>query len=48
MANLVNTVLDRASIKKLYVASHDDERANKMAEEWNGEAVNMQNMHSRW
>ena len=45
MANLVTTVLDRSSIKKLYVASHDDERANQMAEEWNGEAVNMQNMH---
>lgn len=46
MANLVTTVLDRASIKKLYIASHDDERANKMANEWNGEAVNMQNMHT--
>lgn len=46
MANLVTTVLDRTTIKKLYVASHDDERAAKMAAEWNGEAVNMQNMHT--
>lgn len=46
MANLVTTVLDRTKIKKLYVASHDDERASKMAQEWNGEAVNMQNMHT--
>lgn len=46
MANLVNTVLDRTNIKKLYVASHDDDRANKMAQDWNGEAVNMQNMHT--
>lgn len=46
MANLVTTVLDRSKIKKLYVASHDDERANLMAKDWDGEAVNMQNMHS--
>lgn len=45
MANLVNTVLDRSNVKKLYVASHDDERAKDMANEWNGEPVNMQNMH---
>jgi len=46
MANLVNTVLDRTHIKKLYVASHDMSRAKEMAEEWNGEAVDMENMHS--
>ena len=46
MANLVNTVLDRTQIKKLYVASHDMSRAQEMASEWNGEAVNMENMHT--
>ena len=45
MANLVATVLDRTNIKKLYVASHDQERAKEMAAEWNGESVDMQNMH---
>jgi len=45
MANLVTTVLDRTKIKKLYVASHDKARAKQMAEEWNGEAVDMENMH---
>tara|TARA_B100000809_G_C15138122_1_gene531600 strand:+ start:3232 stop:5418 length:2187 start_codon:yes stop_codon:yes gene_type:complete len=46
MANLVNTVLDRTKIKKLYVASHDMSRATEMAAEWNGEAVDMENMHT--
>ena len=46
MANLVTTVLDRTKIKKLYIASHDLERAKEMANEWNGEAVDMQDMHS--
>jgi len=46
MANLVNTVLDRTKIKKLYVASHDINRAKEMATEWNGEAVDMENMHT--
>jgi len=41
MANLVNTVLDRSSIKKLFIASHNLERANEMAAEWNGEAVHV-------
>lgn len=45
MANLVTTVLDRTKIKKLYVASHDFERAKEMAKEWNGEPVDMENMH---
>ncbi|MDB3887374.1 hydroxymethylbilane synthase [bacterium] len=45
MANLVATVLDRKTIKKLYVASHDQERAKEMATEWNGHPVDMQNMH---
>ncbi|MGE0562584.1 MAG: hydroxymethylbilane synthase [Flavobacteriales bacterium] len=45
MANLVATVLDRTPIKKLYVASHDKERAQEMAKEWNGTAVEMQNIH---
>lgn len=45
MANLVATVLDRTNIKKLYVASHDKNRAEEMAKEWNGESVDMQNMH---
>lgn len=46
MANLVTTVLDRTKIKKLYVASHDFDRANEMANEWNGEAVQMDKMHA--
>ncbi|PJA06479.1 MAG: hypothetical protein COX70_09380 [Flavobacteriales bacterium CG_4_10_14_0_2_um_filter_32_8] len=46
MANLVTTVLDRTKIKKLYVASHDKIRAQEMATEWNGEAVDMENMHT--
>jgi hydroxymethylbilane synthase len=46
MANLINTVLDRTPIKKLYVASHDFDRAKEMATEWNGEAVQMSNMHA--
>lgn len=45
MANLVATVLDRTPIKKLYVASHDKGRAQEMAKEWNGTAVEMQNIH---
>ncbi len=46
MANLVTTVLDRTKIKKLYVASHDIDRAKEMAAEWKGEAVDMENMHT--
>lgn len=45
MANLMATVLDRTNIKKLYVASHDQERAKEMAIDWSGEPVDMQNMH---
>lgn len=45
MANLVATILDRTSIKKLYIASHDKERAKEMANEWNGTPVEMQNIH---
>lgn len=45
MANLVATILDRTPIKKLYVASHDMDRAQEMAKEWNGIAVEMQNIH---
>ena len=41
MANLVTTVLDRSSINKLYIASHNLERAAEMAAEWNGEAVHV-------
>ena len=41
MANLVNTVLDRSSINKLFIASHNLERASEMATEWNGEAVHV-------
>lgn len=45
MANLMTTVLDRSKIKKLYVASHDFDRAKEMAGQWGGEPVDMQNMH---
>ena len=41
MANLVTTVLDRSSINKLYIASHNLERAAEMAAEWNGEAIHV-------
>lgn len=41
MANLVNTVLDRSSVKNLYVASHNLGRATKMANDWGGEAVHV-------
>ena len=41
MANLVNTVLDRSSINKLFIASHNLERANEMAAEWEGDAVHV-------
>jgi hydroxymethylbilane synthase/glutamyl-tRNA reductase len=45
MANLVTTVLDRTKVKKLYVASHDIKRATEMAKDWDGEPVDMENMH---
>ena len=45
MANLVATILDRSSIKKLYIASHDIDRANDMAKEWKGIPIEMQNIH---
>jgi hydroxymethylbilane synthase len=41
MANLVNTVLDRSSIKELYIASHNLPRAKEMAEDWGGKAVHV-------
>ena len=44
MANLVNTVLDRSAIKELYIASHNIERAEIMAEEWGGKEVNVTNL----
>ncbi len=45
MANLVTTVLDRTEIKHLYIASHHRERAEEMAKEWGGEAVDIKNIH---
>lgn len=39
MANLVTTILDRTQVKKLYVLSHNPDRAEKMAKKWNGEAI---------
>lgn len=45
MANLVATILDRTKIKKLYVASHYEDRAKQMASEWRGEAITMQGIH---
>lgn len=41
MANLVNTVLDRSAINELYIASHNLERAELMAEEWGGKEVSV-------
>lgn len=41
MANLVNTVLDRSTIKSLKIASHNLKRAKEMAKEWDGEAVHV-------
>ncbi|GAB4256381.1 MAG: hypothetical protein Kow0079_13490 [Vicingaceae bacterium] len=46
MANLVTTVLDRSNIKKLYIASHDHQRAMEMAKAWNGEPVDIKNLYS--
>lgn len=46
MANLVKTVLDRSSIKGLYVASHNRERAKEMAESWKGEAIDIKLLHN--
>ena len=46
MANLVTTVLDRSKIKSLLVASHDLDRAEKMAKEWNGEAIDVKRLPS--
>lgn len=44
MANLVTTVLDRSKIKSLLVASHDLDRAEKMANEWNGKAIDVKKL----
>lgn len=46
MANLVTTVLDRSKVKSLYVASHEFDRAQKMAKEWGGQAVELSNLFS--
>jgi glutamyl-tRNA reductase len=46
MANLVNTVLDRSEIKELFIASHDLERAQKMATEWGGTAISVKELPS--
>jgi hydroxymethylbilane synthase len=45
MANLVATILDRTKIKKLFIASHNLERATEMAKEWNGEAIDIKYLH---
>lgn len=45
MANLVNTILDRSSVKELFVASHNLERAQAMASEWGGQAVHVSALH---
>lgn len=45
MANLVATILDRTKIKKLFVASHNMERATEMATEWKGEAIDIKYLH---
>ena len=45
MANLVATILDRTKVKKLYIASHNLERASEMAKEWNGEAIDIKYLH---
>lgn len=44
MANLVSTVLERTDIKKVYVASHDFDRAEKVGKEWGAEPVLMQDI----
>jgi len=46
MANLVTTVLDRSKIKGLFVASHDLDRAEQMAKEWNGKAIHVKKLPS--
>jgi len=45
MANLVNTILDRSTVKSLLVASHNLERAKKMATEWGGKAEHVSALH---
>lgn len=45
MANLMQTVLDRSGFNKLFIASHDTDRAKKMAELWKGEAVSIHDVH---
>lgn len=44
MANLVATILDRTKVKKLYVSSHEMDRAEKMAKEWGGEAIELKDL----
>lgn len=44
MANLVKTVLDRSSVKRLLIASHNIERASEMAKAWGGEAVHVREL----
>lgn len=45
MANLVSTILDRSKVNKLYVSSHDKERAQEMALKWNAQAVELSNVN---
>jgi len=45
MANLVNTIIDRSQLKELYIASHDLARAKVMANDWNGKAIHVSELH---
>lgn len=44
MANLVSTILERTSVKRVYVASHDFDRAKKIGDQWGAEPVLMENI----
>ncbi len=46
MANLVATILERTSVKNVYIASHDIERATLVADEWGGNPVDINNLYN--
>lgn len=41
MANLVSTILERTEVKKVYVASHDFDRAEEVGKKWGAEPIHM-------
>ena len=45
MANLVATILERTAVKNVFIASHDIQRAQLMANEWGGTPVDINNLY---